>query len=286
MEQRDTDPKHICHLIVPYLVTDADANADSFVFARKQITGCIALPIRFIEPDCEPNHPPLRKSPQKIPKKKIEIPEEEIPDEEIPVPAEEEISEADIHEVKKPDNPFRFKWGVDLRNIDHKKLVDFVKSRPSFTIMTTRFTKDKPWQELLESCGGTITYYCSPVLISSVIQPESRCVVIEMDNTINRIMGLGLIINRPRPRKQGFSTLTYNRYTYRCERRIDREQLTQQEEQVMMLLDMYCFYGKSHLKRPQGITQFPRMCLYGSLHYQNIDIYSKISEMFNSRIVH
>lgn len=114
------------------------------------------------------------------------------------------------------------------------------------------------------------------------IPPDVLLGVLEMNNDINRILGIGLIHNKTRPKTWVYEQGNYNRNTYFGTRRIDRSEMTEAEEKIMELLDAYCFKGNGHLKRGQGITCFPLKYLFESFE-QNVDILQEIKKMFNSR---
>ena len=147
--------------------------------------------------------------------------------------------------------------------------------------MTTRFS-DSTWQEFAKS--GARRYSVSTPIAKSV-PSDGNCIVIEMNNTENRIMGIGFIKNYIRPQKVHIhDNHHYNRYNYRCERRIYRDNMTIEEDEIMCRLESHCFYGKTNLKRPAGITLFPAWFLY-AIHIEfGIDVTPLIANMFNTRI--
>jgi hypothetical protein len=107
--------------------------------------------------------------------------------------------------------------------------------------------------------------------------------VVEMNNDLNRIMGIGFVRNRPYVRKYAvYSNMNYNRYVYVGKYRIDRAEMSVAEEFVMKWLDLVCFKGANHMKRGQGMTAFPVEILFQLSSV--IDINMFMQEMFQSRI--
>lgn len=77
--------------------------------------------------------------------------------------------------------------------------------------------------------------------------------VIEMNNEKNKIEGIGLIKNMLvlHKRYKIYENGDYNRYIYRGQYWLGREQLG---EEISEILDTVLFKGKSHMKRRTGIT--------------------------------
>jgi len=126
------------------------------------------------------------------------------------------------------------------------------------------------------------TAYCCPIPIYVKIPPDVLVGVLEMNNDTNRILGIGLIHNRTVHKTWIYEDGNYNRNTYIGKRRIDRSEMTEDEEKIMQVLDQYCFKGNGHLKRGQGITLFPTKYLFES-YEKEIDLLQEIKNMFNSR---
>jgi len=156
--------------------------------------------------------------------------------------------------------------------------------KKGFYVASSRFTDDT-WKEnrdFCDHCNGKATY-CCPTPISTKIPADVFIAVLEMNNTTNRIMGIGLIRNKTYPKTWVYEDGNYNRNMYIGKRRIDRSEMTETEEKTMEILDAYCFKGNGHLKRGQGITSFPLKYLFHSYENGN-DILQDIKIMFNSRI--
>lgn len=100
-----------------------------------------------------------------------------------------------------------------------------------------------------------------PVIYGSNIRIAEKCpvdaflFVAEMNNSINKIEGIGLIKNRVSPEKYKiYSNYDYNRYVYRGQYWMSRETLKTIDSELLTALEVVLFYGKTHLKRGSGIS--------------------------------
>ena len=126
--------------------------------------------------------------------------------------------------------------------------------------------------------------YSSPVAISNTILPNTKLFIIEMNNEINRVMGIGYIKNNHCTKRiyEDEDDTTYNGNTYRGLCHIVRD-----EQILFQVLDRLCFYGTTHLKRSNGITRFPVIWQYRLREKGeelSFDIVSKIQHMFKKKI--
>tara|TARA_Y100000591_G_C21760593_1_gene659890 strand:- start:580 stop:1068 length:489 start_codon:yes stop_codon:yes gene_type:complete len=127
-----------------------------------------------------------------------------------------------------------------------------------YTIATTRFN-GKTWYENCKWCednnyDGCI--YGLPMPIPQKILAEAPIFVLEMHNDNNKIMGIGLIRNRAifDKRYKIYNDNYYCQYIYKSNYRIDREDITAEQEKMFKILDILVFTGDSHMKRGHGIT--------------------------------
>jgi hypothetical protein len=103
-----------------------------------------------------------------------------------------------------------------------------------------------------------------------------------MNNSTNRIEGIGVIQNKPIVNKyKVYESFSYNRYTYIGRYRISRKDMTEEEEEIMKVLDIFCFTGAKNLKRGKGITAFPIETLYKCS--KHMDLVEFIRHMFKTR---
>jgi hypothetical protein len=165
-----------------------------------------------------------------------------------------------------------------------KKLHDFSRNQ-SYALATTRFT-NSTWlenQTFRENNPNTKCAYSTICPITSRIQTDSLVFVLEMNNDTNTIMGIGLIRNRPIYGKYiVYSNAKYNRFSYLGKWRIDYNDMTPLEKEMLKLYEAVCFQGKGHLKRGHGITQFPIEIVYVCSQYVNLIHY--VRDMFKIRM--
>jgi hypothetical protein len=134
------------------------------------------------------------------------------------------------------------------------------------SIVTSRFNNET-WKEnytYRETNNIRGCIYCSPQQLSAKIHPNSSTFVVEMNNSTNKILGIGLITNKIQFDKyyKVYQIGNYNRYTYKGDHRIDRLDLEQLCPAVVNILDYILFKEKTHLKRGSGMTQIPQKLLH------------------------
>ena len=131
-------------------------------------------------------------------------------------------------------------------------------------ICVTRFTEatyneNKNWLNKNNEAKGCI--YGTPVKIKNSILPDTTLLVIEMNNTKNKIEGIGVIKNTLTPENRKYykiySDNNYNRFIYKSNNRIDKEDFNNSEKEVLTLLEHYLFKTPYHCKRGQGIQKIP-----------------------------
>jgi hypothetical protein len=126
---------------------------------------------------------------------------------------------------------------------------------------TTRFNgltwlENERWRE---SNGHAGCIYGTPMKIKDDIFIGDVIFVMEMKNEENRVGGIGMIKNLiclDKPYSI-YSDGNYNRYIYKSNYRIKREDLTLEEERIMLVIDRLLFKGARHYKRGQGMTVLP-----------------------------
>lgn len=144
-------------------------------------------------------------------------------------------------------------------------------------IASTRFS-NHTWNENVNyrnklKYNGCI--YGCPQSISSKISDESLLYIFEMNNSLNRIEGIGLIKNKIHYDNyyKIYSDGNYNRFVYKSNYRVDRKQLELYYPDILSLFELILFKGKTHLKRGFGITQVPEKLIdkYYTVIYPEID---------------
>ena len=122
-----------------------------------------------------------------------------------------------------------------------------------YGILTTRFD-DKSYAEN-QRCRertGIKCIYAEQKSISNYL-PECTYFVIEMNNSTNEIMGIGVIKNELTPKMKVYEN-PYNRYVYKGDMHIPISSIN---PQIVEELENILFYGKSHSKRNSSISNFP-----------------------------
>lgn len=164
------------------------------------------------------------------------------------------------------------------------QLNDFKQQSRHF-LLTSRFN-NKTWQEnqiFRKGHPKLGCIYCAPDPIAHTIPIEAVLFILEMNNDTNQIMGIGMVRNRPIFNKYYvYENDNYNRYVYAGKTRIDREEMTEEEDRIMQVFDILCFNGNRHMKRGQGIKSFPTDMLFKCS--KRLDLVQFISTMFKTRL--
>lgn len=132
-------------------------------------------------------------------------------------------------------------------------------------IITTRFNNDT-WKENNIYRSRLPDYSCIygvPSQMSCKIAPKDLVFVVEMNNSTNKIEGIGLVRNQIHHDKyyKIYQSGNYNRYIYKSEYYLDRTYLLSHNEEIVSTLDTILFKGKTHLKRGNGFTMLTEKCL-------------------------
>ena len=161
--------------------------------------------------------------------------------------AEKEISRRNriLHKIKK----------------NNKYYLGMTTTTKNTFLCTTRFT-DATWQENCDFRTSRKTanvgcVYASPFLLNTRIPKRARVFIIEMNNSQNRIVGIGLVRNYAIAQKyRVYTNEEYNRYVFLGKYRLDRSQIS--DAKLLERLEQFCFRGIGHHKRLRGITQITR----------------------------
>jgi len=151
-----------------------------------------------------------------------------------------------------------------------------------FTIVTVRFNN--------ETWNANIRYrerknfsciYATPHKLAENIELNSPVFVIEMNNSTNQIMGIGLIKNKILMGKthKVQDDSNCNRYNYLGEYHISREILDDYNPELVYVLDEILFKGYTHSKRGSGLTKIPEKVLKLEI-CENMDIKKEIKDIF------
>lgn len=151
-----------------------------------------------------------------------------------------------------------------------------------FTLASTRFnnyTLEENEKYRIKTNNACI--YCSPQRMSPKIKVDSLVFIVEMNNELNQIEGIGLIKNTVNLDKyfKVYETCNFNRYVFKGKYRIAREELFRYNSQLVEILDDILFKGKTHLKRGAGITTITDKLLKTE-RCKGLDIKTVIKEIF------
>lgn len=155
-------------------------------------------------------------------------------------------------------------------------------------IVTTRFNNDtwKENQEFIKKHNQTAKKPIKCIYpvshINQQLPQNTIFYVLEMNNEINKIMGIGLVKNIPIYNKYDvYKNTKYNEYAYIGYHRIDRKDMNELEETIMKVFDYYCFKGRTHLKRLKGMKIFPQKILDKC--HSILDLLDFITNIYKSR---
>jgi hypothetical protein len=175
-----------------------------------------------------------------------------------------------------------------MNTTEHKiqrKLVQEYKRQLNKFIITSRFN-NKTWKENEEFRNKhkiTGCIYCSPAPVTFTIPNESILFILEMNNETNRIIGVGMTRNHPMINKYNvYGDGNYNRYIFTGKIRINRDEMTEEEDTIMRVFDILCFTGNKHMKRGQGLKSFPIDMLFRC--NQRLNLVDFITKMFKYRL--
>lgn len=151
-----------------------------------------------------------------------------------------------------------------------------------FTLASTRFNNSTLEEnEKYRTKTNNACIYCSPQRMSPKIKTDSLVFVVEMNNELNQIEGIGLIKNTVKFDKylKVYETCNFNRYVFKGKHRIKREELSRYNGELVEILDDILFKGKTHLKRGAGITTITDKLLKNE-RCKGLDIKRIIKEIF------
>lgn len=104
--------------------------------------------------------------------------------------------------------------------------------------------------------------YGTPIKISESCLPGREIIVIEMNNSKNKIEGLGFINNKllkeDKKKYKIYSDNNYNRFIYASNKHINNSEFSKNEEIVIKKLEKLLFKSYNHCKRGQGIQRLPK----------------------------
>lgn len=174
---------------------------------------------------------------------------------------------------------------IPIEHKIHRKQVKEFKNQLRNFIITSRFN-NQTWDENRQfrnkhNIKGCV--YCSPAPITYNIPHETIMFILEMNNDTNKIIGIGMVRNNPQINKYNvYDNGNYNRYVFIGKTRIDRSEMTADEDIIMQVFDILCFTGNRHMKRGQGLKTFPIDMLFRC--NTRLNLVDFIAKMFKTRI--
>ena len=153
-----------------------------------------------------------------------------------------------------------------------------------FSVVTVRFnTQTLETNYAYRKKRSFQCMYCSPQELSPKISYNTPVFVIEMNNSLNKIEGIGLIKNKPATER--YYKVHYdgnnNRYIYIGDYFLDRETIERNNTLLITVLDEILFKGKTHSKRGCGLTLLPEKILKSDI-CQGMDIKKTVRDIFIS----
>ena len=174
---------------------------------------------------------------------------------------------------------------AELReNPDYRDYVTNLKHN----IVTTRFNNDtwKENQNFRETHHSFGCIYGTPEQVNSNYKDKSIMFVLEMNNSENKIMGIGMVANVCHIKKYRiYNNDNFNRYAYLGKYRIDRDDVREEDQYIFELFEQLCFFGSGHQKKLQGIKGFPVDSLFKLKKNKNLDLVDYIKEMFKVKML-
>ena len=151
-----------------------------------------------------------------------------------------------------------------------------------FSIVTSRFnneTRDANYAYRKKHKFACL--YCCPSEPSPKILYDTPMFVIEMNNSTNKIEGIGLIKNKPETKRyykvhQDGNT---NRYIYIGNYYLDRNMIEEYNSPLVYALDVILFTGYMHSKRGTGLTRIPQVALENDV-CEGINVKKEIRQLF------
>jgi hypothetical protein len=149
-----------------------------------------------------------------------------------------------------------------------------------FTIVTGRYNNET-WASSREyrNKKNLACIYAPPVKMSENIDYNSPVFVIEMNNDLNEVMGIGLIKNKLITDKvyKVHKDTNCNRYIYIGDYHISRDTLNDYNPELIYVLDEILFKGYTHSKRGIGLTKIPEKVLKADV-CEELDIKKEIKK--------
>jgi len=120
--------------------------------------------------------------------------------------------------------------------------------------LTTRFTDETLRENMRFRATHKVACIYNLMVPIAEHHPFRNLYVLEMNNTKDELVGIGVITKKRWPKEQVYENPYYNRYTYKGDLYFPSSELP---PQFVKELEDRLFRGKGHLKRGKSMTQFP-----------------------------
>ena len=169
-------------------------------------------------------------------------------------------------------------------NAATKKECNIYRASQRAYLFTTRFN-DLTYSQNRRFCMKykKKSLYCNPHPLPPNIPSDVTVYVIEMNNTKDKIAGIGKIKNRLKYNVYNvYEEEFYNQNHFEGDDRIDSEEFDDKEKEFISSLEQQCFYGRGHLKRGHRMLSFPQTKL-GTCMKNGMDVIGTIEKIFTRR---
>ena len=144
------------------------------------------------------------------------------------------------------------------------------------------FNENMEWKKKNNFTG---CIYGTPIKISEKILPETSVIILEMNNSINKIEGIGIIKNKlekeNKKKYKIYDDNNYNRFIYKSNRRIDKSSFNEHERLVINCLEDLLFKSSKHCKRGQGIQKLPNYIK----DIREFDFHKFLTDLYTKRFI-
>lgn len=153
-------------------------------------------------------------------------------------------------------------------------------------VYVTRFNNEtyKQYSKYCENYKEKKCIYNAPVKFNDKTRENDDIYVLEMNNSLNKIMGIGKISRRMYTRKHKiYEDMNYNRFSYEGKEHISCDNFPDDLRENIEKIEKVIFYTKGHIKRGHGIQELPnnayRVCI-NDREENKISLYYIINKYF------
>jgi hypothetical protein len=170
-----------------------------------------------------------------------------------------------------------------------KRTAQWFSLNQEFTLVTTRFN-NATWaanKAVRDRNPAVKTVYACMRPLPANIPADINLFVLEMNNSTNQLLGIGLVRNRPVLGKYAIHhdpQYQFNQYVFLGKMRIDRTEMDASEQEFLRLLEGLCFFGSMHSKRGSDMTRMPAMLVYRCAAEFHINLGETVAAMFRRRM--